>query len=195
MAGSDTKGFLGGSMKFNVGEDADASAGAALLPLRVLVVATLSVMVLWHGVSHYAEASGRYRDPVVRAAEDNLRDIRGGGRPRDDSCAYSTFGACEMCRPGASTRDTPGWQTVSDYAGSPWRCPPTSYYERRVHEAKVARATATKEGAAEQESRAWGALARAIVSALVLIATLVAGPVLFVWDRRRRAAAGDARPA
>ena len=41
MAGSDTKGFFGGSMKFNVGEDVDASAGAALLPLRMLVVADL----------------------------------------------------------------------------------------------------------------------------------------------------------
>ncbi len=40
MAGSDTKGILGGSMRFNVGEDEGGSA-APLLPLRLLVVADL----------------------------------------------------------------------------------------------------------------------------------------------------------
>lgn len=42
MAGTDTKGFLGGNMKFNVGDDLDgANASAPVLPLRMLVVADL----------------------------------------------------------------------------------------------------------------------------------------------------------
>jgi type VI secretion system ImpC/EvpB family protein/type VI secretion system ImpB/VipA family protein len=41
MVGSGTKGFIGGSMKFNVGDDLDAGSGAPVLPLRLLVVADL----------------------------------------------------------------------------------------------------------------------------------------------------------
>jgi type VI secretion system ImpC/EvpB family protein/type VI secretion system ImpB/VipA family protein len=41
MAGSDTKGFLGGSMNFHVGDEDGAKESAPLLPLRVLVVTDL----------------------------------------------------------------------------------------------------------------------------------------------------------